>query len=116
MQDRGGSEVERLAVAAQAASVLAVVDEPRSWSERVAVAPEPREDLAGVREARFESLQRVDGSVQRPSQSVRELLRHARFLDAREQRLGGAVVRGPVPVELVDALLDHGTRVYESEC
>jgi hypothetical protein len=34
VQDRGGSEVERLAVAAQAASDLAVVDEPRSWSER----------------------------------------------------------------------------------
>ncbi|MDQ6777243.1 MAG: hypothetical protein M3071_13725 [Actinomycetota bacterium] len=63
---------------------------------------EPCQDLTGVREARFEPLQRVNGSVQRPSQSARELLRGARFPDAREHRLDGAIVRGPMPVELVD--------------
>jgi hypothetical protein len=84
VQHCGSGEVKRLAVVAQAAGDLAVVDEPRSWSERVAVVSEPCQDLAGVREARFESLQRVDGSVERPSQSARELLRGARLPDARE--------------------------------
>jgi len=62
VQDRGRGEVERLAVAAQALDDLAVVDEPWSWSERVDVVSESCEDLAGVREALFEVLQRVDGS------------------------------------------------------
>jgi hypothetical protein len=66
------------------------------------VVPEPGQSLAGVREPRFESLQRVDGPGQRPSQSDRELLRGARLPGIREQRLNGAVVRGPLPVELVD--------------
>ena len=35
VQDRGSGEVERLADVPQAAGDLAVVDEPRSWSERV---------------------------------------------------------------------------------
>ncbi len=61
VQHRGGGEVERPVAVAQAASDLAVVEEPRSWPERVAVVSEPGQDLAGVREARFESLQRVDG-------------------------------------------------------
>jgi hypothetical protein len=78
------------------------VEEAWAWSERVAVVSEPGQDLAGVREARFESLQRVDGSVERPSQSGRELLRAAGFLDAGEQRLDGAVIGGAVHVEVVD--------------
>jgi hypothetical protein len=41
VQDRGSGEVERLAVVAQAAGDLAVVDEPRSWSERVALVSGP---------------------------------------------------------------------------
>jgi hypothetical protein len=102
VQDRGSGEVKWLAVVAQAAGDLAVVEEPRSWSQRVAVVSEPGQDLAGVREARFEALQRVDGSVERPSQSGRELLRGARLLDAREQRLGGAVIGGAVHVEVID--------------
>ena len=102
MQDRGSGEVERHAAVAQAAGDLAVIDEPRSWSKPVALVSEPCHGLAGVREARFESLQRVDGSVQRPSQTARELLRAARLVDAREQRLDDAIIRGPVPVELVD--------------
>lgn len=102
VQDRGRGEVERLAVVAQAAGDLAVVDEPWSWSERVDVVSEPREDLAGVRQALFEVLQRVDGSGQRPSQTARQLLGGARLSDARQQRLDGAVIRGAVPVEVVD--------------
>jgi hypothetical protein len=102
VQDRRSSEIEWLAVVAQAAGDLAVVEEPRSWSERVAVVSEPGQDLAGVREARFEALQRVDGSVERPSQSGRELLRGARLPDAREQRLDSAVIRGAVPLDVVD--------------
>jgi hypothetical protein len=102
VQDRSSGEVERLAVVAQAAGDLAVVDEPRSRPKRVAVVSEAGQDLAGVREARFESLQRVDGSVERPSQAGRELLRGARRLDAREQRLDGAVIGGAVHVEVVD--------------
>ena len=35
VQHRGSGEVERLADVPQAAGDLAVVDEPRSWSERV---------------------------------------------------------------------------------
>ena len=94
VQHRGGGEVERLAVVPQAAGDLAVVDEPWSWSERVAVVSEPGEDLAGVREARFEVLQRVDGSGQRPSQTAGQLLSGARLSDAGEQRLDGAVIGG----------------------
>jgi hypothetical protein len=81
VQDRGRGEVERLAVVAQAAGDLAVIDEPWSWSERVDVVSEPCEDLAGVRQALFEVLQHVDVSGQRPSQTA----------------IGGAV-----PVEVVD--------------
>ena len=66
------------AVVPQAGGALAVVEEPRSWSERVAVVSEPCEDLAGVRQARSEVLQRVDGSGQRPSQTARQLLGGAR--------------------------------------
>jgi hypothetical protein len=102
VQDRGSGEVERLAVLAQTAGDLAVVDEPRSWSKRVAVMSEAGQDLAGVRETRRQSLQRVDGSVELPSQSGRELLRGARLLGARQQRLDGAVIGGAVPVEVVD--------------
>ena len=102
VQDRGGGEVERLAVVAQAAGDLAVVDEPWSWSERVAVVSEPREDLAGVPQALFEVLQRVDGSGQRPSQTTRQLLGGAWLSDARKQRLDGTVICGAVPVEVVD--------------
>ena len=102
VQHRGGGEVERLPVVPQASGDLAVVDEPRSRVERVAVVPEPCEDLAGAREALFETLQRIDGSGQRPSQPARQLLRGARLPDAREQGLDGAIVRGAVPVEVVD--------------
>jgi hypothetical protein len=70
VQDGSSGEVKRLAVVAQAAGDLTVVDEPWSWSERVAVVTEPCQDLPGVREARFEPLQRVDGSVERPSNPV----------------------------------------------
>ena len=101
VQDRCSGEVERLAVVAQAAGDLAVVDEPRSWSERVA-ATEPRQDLAGVREARFEVFQGFDGSGQCPSQTEGQLLGGARLSDARKQRLDGAVIRGAVPVVVVD--------------
>lgn len=101
VQERGSGEVERLVIVAQAAGDLAVVEEPRSWSERVAVVSKPCQGLAGVREARFESMQRADGSVERPSQCGRELLRGARLLDAREQRLDGAVIRSPVPLDVV---------------
>ena len=102
VQDHGSSEIEWLAVVTQAASDLAVVEQPRSWSEHVAVVSKPGQDLAGVRETRFEALQRVDGSVQRPSQSGRELLRGAPLLDARQQRLDSAVIRGAVHVEVID--------------
>ncbi len=102
VQHHGGGEVERLGVVPQAAGDLAVVEEAWSWSERVVVMPDPGEDLAGVREAPFESLQGVDGSGQRPSQAAGELLRGARFPDAREHRLDGAVIRAAVPVEVVD--------------
>ena len=88
-------------VVPQAAGDLAVADEPGSWSERVAVVSEPCQDLAGVRKARFQSLQRADCSLERPSQPARQLLRGARLSDACEQRLDGAVVRSPVPVEVV---------------
>jgi hypothetical protein len=64
--------------------------------------PEPREDLAGVPEARFELFQRCDGPAQRPPQAASELLRGARFPDAGEHRLDGALVGGAVPVEVVD--------------
>jgi hypothetical protein len=50
VQNRGSGEVDRLAVVAQAAGDLAVVDEPWSWSERADVVSEPCEDLAGVRQ------------------------------------------------------------------
>lgn len=102
VQHHGGGEVERVRVVSSAAGDLAVVEEAWSWSERVVVVPDPREDLAGVREAPFESLQGVDGSGQRPSQAAGELLRGARFPDAREHRLDGAVISGAVPVEVVD--------------
>jgi hypothetical protein len=102
VQDRGSGEVQRPVVVPQAPGDLAVVDEPRSWSERIAVVTEPGQDLARVRETRFQSLQRADGSVQRPSQTARQLLRGARLLDAGEHGLDGAVVRGPVPVKRVD--------------
>jgi hypothetical protein len=102
VQHRSSGEVERLAVVAQAAGDLAVVDEPWSWSERVAVVTEPCQDLAGVSEARFEVFQRVDGSGQRPSQTARQLLGGARLSDARQQRLDGAVIGGAVPVDVVE--------------
>lgn len=97
VQHHGGGEVERFRAVSSAAGDLAVVEEAWSWSERVVVVPDPREDLAGVREAPFESLQGVDGSGQRPSQAAGELLRGARFPDAREHRLDGAVISGAVP-------------------
>lgn len=102
VQHRSSGEVDRLVVVAQAAGGLAVVDEPRSRSERVAVVSEPCQDLAGVREDHFQSLQGAHGSVERPSQPARKLLRRARLVDACEQRLDGAVIRGPVPGKVVD--------------
>jgi hypothetical protein len=102
VQDRGRGQVERLPAVPQALGDLAVVDEPWSWSERAALVSEPCEDLAGVREAVFEVLQRVDGSVQRPSQTARQLLGGERSADARKQRLDGAVIGGAVPVKVVD--------------
>jgi hypothetical protein len=101
VQERSRDEVEWLAVVPEAAGDLAVVGEPWSWSERVAAVSEAGQDVAGVREARLESLQRVHGPVQRPSQTVGQLLRGAWLAYAGEQRLDGAVIRGPVPVKLL---------------
>jgi hypothetical protein len=46
-------------------------------------------------------MQRADCSLERPSQPARQLLRGARLSDACEQRLDGAVIRSPVPLEVV---------------
>lgn len=43
---------------------------PGTRPKRVAVVPEPREELAGVAEARFELVQRVDGPGECPSQTA----------------------------------------------
>jgi hypothetical protein len=102
VQHRGGGEVERLAGVTQAAGDLPAMEEPWSRLEHVAAVPEPREDLAGVPEARFELFQRGDGPGQRPPQAAGELLRGARFPDAGEHRLDGALIGGAVPVEVVD--------------
>ena len=102
VQHRGSGEIEWLAVVPQAPGALTVLDKPRSWSKRVAVVTEPSQYLAGVRETRLQSLQGANGSGQRPAESGRELLRGARLLEAREQRLDGTVIGGAMPVEVVD--------------
>jgi hypothetical protein len=84
VQHRGGGGIEWLVVVPQAAGDLAVIDEPGSWSERVAVVSEPCQDLASVREARFQTSQGADGSVECPSQPARKLLRRARLADTGE--------------------------------
>ncbi len=101
MQDRGRGQVERLAAVLQTAGDLALLQEPGSWSKRVAVVSEPCEDLAGVRQALFEGSQRVDGSGQRPSQTIRELVGGARLSHARQQRLDGTVIRGAMLVQVI---------------
>jgi hypothetical protein len=52
VQHRGGGKVERVAGVSQAAGDLATVEKSWSWAERVAVVPDPGQDLAGVREGR----------------------------------------------------------------
>lgn len=47
VQHCSSGDIESLVVVPQAAGDLAVVDEPGSWSERVAVVSEPCQDLAG---------------------------------------------------------------------
>jgi hypothetical protein len=98
MQDSSSGEIEWLAVVAQAAGDLAVVEEPRPWSERetVGVRVASGSDRCSRGSLRVVAAHRRFGSASIPIR----LLRGARLLDAREQRLDGAVVRGPVPVEL----------------
>jgi hypothetical protein len=74
--------VERLAVVSQAPGDLRVGNDPWSGRERVGVMSETLHGLAAVREARLEAAQRVDGSLKRPSQPARELVRGARLVDA----------------------------------
>jgi hypothetical protein len=45
VQERSRDEVEWLAVVPEAAGDLAVVEEPRSWSERVAAVSEPGQGI-----------------------------------------------------------------------
>ena len=81
--------------------------------------PEPRQGLAGLHEVRFEPLQRVDGSGQRPAETAGELLRGARLPDAGEHRLDGPLVRGAKPVEFVDRAAPRvagGVGVLAAEC
>ena len=103
MQDPGRGQAERLPAVPHAAADLAVVEEPRSRSERVGVLSEPYEDLAGVRQALFEVSQR-DGSRQRPSQTTRQLLGGAGLSDARQQRLDGTVIPGAISVQVIKSV------------
>lgn len=65
------------------------------------VVTDPGQGLACIRERRFEMLQRVDGSGQRPLEPAGELGRGARFTDAGEHRFDGAVIRSAVAVQRV---------------
>jgi hypothetical protein len=66
------------------------------------VVSEPCEGLAGVLEARFELLQRIDSPGQCPSQAAGALLHGAWLPDAGEHRLDGTLIHGSPPVEVVD--------------
>ena len=97
----GGREVKRLAVVSHAAGDLRGGDDPWSGRERVGVMSEALHGLAGGGEVPLETAQSVDGSLKRPSQPARELVRGAWSVDAGEQRFDGAIVSGAEPVELV---------------
>jgi hypothetical protein len=101
VQHRGGGKVERVAGVSQTAGNLATVNKAWSWAERVAVVPDPGEDLAGVREGGFEVFEGVDRSGQRPFEPAGELGRGAWLSDAGEHRFDGAVIGGPVAVQRV---------------
>jgi hypothetical protein len=103
----GSGEVERFAVVRRQRAISRSFDEPRAWSERVAAVTEPCQAPAGVREARFESSQRVDGAVvrvtsgilsepadarlgsSRPSFSAAHRLRTADKADCQKRRVPG---------------------------
>lgn len=105
VQHRGGGKVERVArvsqAARQAARDLATVEKSWSWAEQVAVVPDPRENLAGVREGGFEVFKGLDRARTRPLEPAGEPGRSAGFPDAGELRFDGAVIRSPVAVERV---------------
>jgi hypothetical protein len=101
VQHRGGREVDRVARVSQAARDLTTVEKSRSWAEHVLVVPDPREDLAGVREGGLEVFEGFDRPGQWPFEPPGELGRGAWFSDAGEHRLNGAVIRSPVAVERV---------------
>ena len=101
MQHARGREVKRLAVVSHAAGDLRGGDDPWPGRERVGVMSEALDGLAGGGEVPLEAAQSVDGSLKRPSQPARELVRGARFVDAGEQRFDGALVTGAEPGELV---------------
>jgi hypothetical protein len=95
------------AVLAQAACVLAVVDDAGAGRKRVGVMADPLEGLAGAREPGVESFERVGGSLERPSQRVGELVCGARLADARQQCFDGTIVRVWVTRKLSWVAGDH---------
>ena len=101
MQHARGREVKRLAVVSHATGDLRGDDDPWPGRERISVMSEALHSLAGGGEVPREAAQSVDGSLKRPSQPARELVRGARSVDTGEQRFDGAVVSGAEPGELV---------------